>query len=144
VKLGERLGAMVAAIVGAARLSLPLGDRGRTFSRRNKVARRKAVSYTQRLYAKQAASRLERYGLDVAGDKATVIDCRRRLRNARKLERHAPPPKFGTPPKAAIQPCRVFWGLKTNAARRKHMRGTDGCKACIAFVRAEANARGLA
>lgn len=139
----QRIGAMVAAIAGAGARGLPLiSDHRRSFTRRNKVARRKAVSYTQKLYAKQATARLERFGLDVAGDAATVTDCRRRLRNARKLERKTPL-RFGRAPVSKLQPCRVFWSLKTHAARRKHMRGVRGCQVCIAFIKAEAKARAV-
>ena len=57
---------------------------------RNKVARRKRITYQKKLRRKFAKNALERYGLDVKGpdgkpDKETV----RVMRNARKLERRA-------------------------------------------------------
>jgi hypothetical protein len=43
--------------------------------------------WSVRMHAASAQRQLERYGLDVTGDKQMVTDCRRRLRNARKAER---------------------------------------------------------
>lgn len=85
----------ISALIGMAFGHTPQllpGDRrryaGRSFKRRNKVSRQaRGQQWMQWLYAKQAASRLARYGLDVTGDPAVVANERRLMRNARKAER---------------------------------------------------------
>lgn len=93
----QRVGAMVAAIVGAGFLGLPIPGERR--GKRNKVARPKAVTHMELLYAKFAVSAIERYAIGyvkrgVDGKIATITTGRltdrdhvRRMRNARKQER---------------------------------------------------------
>lgn len=56
---------------------------------RRKLRRKRLLNWTWTLRKKHARARLERFGLDVDGDKATVARERRLLRNARKQERRA-------------------------------------------------------
>jgi len=151
MRIAARLSAMVAAIIGGA---THVVDRGRSFTRRNKVSR--GNGYTARLYEKQAAARVERYALGIVergrdGEVKNVLigrltdrDHVRRMRNARKRERQRPAPAFARPVAGGVQPCALFWSLRTHAARRKHMRGARGCNRCRVFIRAEAKARGIA
>ena len=59
---------------------------------RNKVAKRKRITYQRKLRRKFAANSLARFGYDEAVNKKTLVhfrspEMRRRMRNARKLER---------------------------------------------------------
>jgi hypothetical protein len=91
------IGALIAAAFGGHRLAP--GDRrryaARSFSRRNKVSSQAVrwQTFTDWLYAKQAQSRLARYGLDVRrpdGNPVRDPEDIRLMRNARKAERNLP------------------------------------------------------